>query len=742
MLSWTARCWLEACAGRFFYGNLGIQRRNAMGYYVPNFTRLKIRAGLPSVMHEDQLDRYAELHDFDGYIQDWDGTAPEPPRLGNVSITRDPNSASVEAGTVVTYTAARSGNAETLAYSWTIGGTAADRTITGGTTSETCVVTWLTAGRQNVTCEITASDEGVTGSPAEGTIAQTVFTTIGTVTISGDREATAGEEKTYTAEADGTATDVVFTFSAPGETFDGGTVVWSASGVRTITCTATSVTAAQSPVTATLNVVVSAAPVVGVVTVTNDDDLETIQVGVETTFSATNAGNAVVTSRTWTSTDAGATITPNAAGTSADVTFSAAGTFDVTCTMSDGTTPVAGSMSFTVTAAPISLTLSSPQLVDGAWDDSVGTNDFNAIQSPQLTWTLANAGTITGYSILITDDDANDNDGNPWRHWNVRAQPDGPNGGNGIIETTEASVTIARLTINDENNLPGETTPGSTSGGFGLANGFEPFSPPDEAHTYRAVVQAWNGATLVATSNELAGTYTPADMPEPGDPIEVATEASFTGTLQVGQTLTATPATYTNTTQSTTITTSFLGGATENGNFFLLANATTYELRPTDVNTWIKVRSSANDISMVDNVVSETDAQGPVEAQGVDPEGGVNPPEGETGIEIVTPTTIAGNPRPGSVMSAQPATFTGDDGMTVTGQWVSNPEETNEFGPLGWLPIEDMPENETSYVPTEDMVGQWIRYNTVAGPSTPGVSTVSASDPVQVEAAEGEINPN
>ena len=683
-------------------------------------------------MYEDMLDHYAEKHDFEDYIQDWDGTAP---RLGNVSITRAPNSASVEAGTQVTYTARASGNAESLAYSWTIGGTASDRTITGGTTSETCVVTWLTSGRQNVTCEITASDEGVTGSPAEGTIAQTVFTTIGTVTIRGDQTATAGEEVTYTAEADGSATDVEFTFSAPGETFDGGTVVWSTAGVRVVTVTATSATATQSPVTATMDVVVSARPVVGVVTVTNDDGLETIQAGVETTFSATNAGNAVVTGRTWTSTDTGATITPNGDGTSADVTFSVAGTFDVTCTMTDGTTPVAGSMSFTVTAAPISLTLSSPQLVDGAWDDSVGMNaEVDDIQNPQLTWTLANAGTITGYSLLITDDDADDNDGNPWRHWNVRAQPDGPNGGNGIMETTETTVTIARITINDENNLPGGATPGSTTGGFGLNNGFEPFSPPVEAHTYRVVVQAWNGTTLVATSNELAGTYTPADMPEPGDPIEVDTPASFTGTLQVGQTLTATPATFTNTTDTTTINTQFLGGATEDGNFFLLANATTYELRPTDVNTFIRVRTTANDISMVDDVVSETASQGPVQAQGVNPEGGVDPPEGETEIIVLTPTRINGTPTVGSTMNAVPATFTGDENMTVTGRWVSNAEETNELGPLAWLPIENVAENETRYVPTEDMVGQWIRYNTVATPSTPGVSTVDASDPVQVQA--------
>ncbi|BAQ94411.1 cell wall/surface repeat protein [uncultured phage_MedDCM-OCT-S31-C1] len=722
------------CSGRFFYGNLGIQRRNAMGYYVPNFTRLKIRAGLPSVMYEDQLDYYAEKHGFEDYIQDWDGTAP---RLGSVSITRDPNSASVEAGTEVTYTARSSGNAETLAYSWTIGGTDSDRTITGGTTSQTCVVTWLTSGRKNVTCEITASDEGVTDSPAEGTIAQNVFVTIGTVTIAGDQAVTAGEERTYTATASGSATDVEFVFSAPGETFDGGTVIWQSAGVRQITCTATSATATQSPVTATLDVVVSARPVVGAVTVTNDDDLDTIQAGVETSFSAVNAGNAEVVSRTWTSTDAGATITPNANGTSADVTFSAAGDFTVTCTMSDGTDSVAGSASMTVTAAPITLTVSSPQLVDGAWDDSVGMNAaVDDIQNPELTWTLANAGTITGYSLLIIDLDASDNNGDPWRHWNVRAQPDGPNGGNGIMEVTETSVTIGRITINDDNNLPGEATPGSTTGGFGLNNGFEPFGPPQEAHTYRVLVQAWNGNTLVATSNELEGTYTPENVPEePDGPIEVETPPSFTGTLRVGETLTATPATFTNAPESARVLTSFLGGATENGNFFLLTNADTYTLRVTDVNTWIRVQSRLNDISIIDDVTSESDPQGPVQEQGgVDPEGpDIDPPEGGTEIQIETETTIRGTPSAGQIMTATPATFSGDENMTVTGQWVSNDAETNDLGPLAWLPIEEAEENQTDLVIQEDLVGRWIRYNTVATPSTPGVSVVSASDPVQIQ---------
>ena len=585
-----------------------------MGYYIPNFTRFKLGAGIPCVLTEDQLERAATAHDFDGYIQDWDGTGV---RVGNVRITRDPNSANVEADVEVTYTGSSTGSAENKTFAWTIGGTDQDRTITGGTTSETCVVTYLNSGTYSVKCEVSSSDAGVEDSPQEATINQSVFVTIGDITVSGDTTATVGEEKTYTAENSGTADDVVYVFSAPGETFDGGTVIWSSNGLRTVTASATSEDAGDPGASGSLNVQVSNAPVIGAVTVTNDDDLDTIQAGVQTTFSATNAGTAAVTTRTWTSTDASATITPSADGTSADVTFSAAGSFTVTCTMGDGTNTEAGSASMTVTAAAISLTLSSPQLSNGVWDDSVGSNDADNLQSPEVTWVLANAGVITGYSLLMTDDDATDQSGGQYRHWNVRAQPDGQNGGNGIMETTDTNVTIARLAFGGDNNLPGSATPGSTSGGqnFAMNNGFEPLAPPDSAHTYRMQVQAWNGTTLVATSNELVGTYTPADGGGDGggDTITVETATTFTGTLQVGETLTATPATFSG---ADTITTSVRWQASDSadGNFIPFAfNSETVELTAQQENQFIQAvtSGSADGVQPVDSVSA---SQGPVTA--------------------------------------------------------------------------------------------------------------------------------
>ena len=85
--------------------------------------------------------------------------------------------------------------------------------------------------------------------------------TIGTVTVSGQASPTVGDTETYTAAASGNATDIVYTFAAPGETFTGGQVTWASDGATTVTATATSATAIDSGATGTLAVTVAAPPV-------------------------------------------------------------------------------------------------------------------------------------------------------------------------------------------------------------------------------------------------------------------------------------------------------------------------------------------------------------------------------------------------------------------------------------------------------------------------------------------------
>ena len=84
--------------------------------------------------------------------------------------------------------------------------------------------------------------------------------TIGAITVAGDASPTVGDTETYSASHNGTATDVVYTFSAPGEAFTGGEVTWANAGAATVTATGTSNTASNSPQTGTLAVTVAAAP--------------------------------------------------------------------------------------------------------------------------------------------------------------------------------------------------------------------------------------------------------------------------------------------------------------------------------------------------------------------------------------------------------------------------------------------------------------------------------------------------
>lgn len=101
---------------------------------------------------------------------------------------------------------------------------------------------------------------GVTGG-GEGDGGTPPVITIGTVRVSGDAAPAVGDTVTYTATRSGNSADTLFTFSAPGETFTGGTVTWANDGATTVTCTATSATATDSPATGTRAVTVSTAPI-------------------------------------------------------------------------------------------------------------------------------------------------------------------------------------------------------------------------------------------------------------------------------------------------------------------------------------------------------------------------------------------------------------------------------------------------------------------------------------------------
>ena len=95
------------------------------------------------------------------------GGAPAP-TVRTVTVSGDTTATD---GDTKTYTVSISGTASSLSYQWTVTG---DGTVNGGSTGASVDVD-LSAGSATVTCEVTASDAGVTDSPQSGNI--TVTTT-------------------------------------------------------------------------------------------------------------------------------------------------------------------------------------------------------------------------------------------------------------------------------------------------------------------------------------------------------------------------------------------------------------------------------------------------------------------------------------------------------------------------------------------------------------------------------------
>jgi hypothetical protein len=101
------------------------------------------------------------------------GGAPTPPpppppadtTIGTVTVA---GSEAVSENAVTTYTVSHDGDADDLSYAWAIEGG------TGTSATETCEVTWGSAGAGKVTCTITSTEDTVTDSPASGKLDVTI----------------------------------------------------------------------------------------------------------------------------------------------------------------------------------------------------------------------------------------------------------------------------------------------------------------------------------------------------------------------------------------------------------------------------------------------------------------------------------------------------------------------------------------------------------------------------------------
>ena len=101
------------------------------------------------------------------------GGAPTPPpppppadtTIGTVTVA---GSDAVSENAVTTYTVSHDGDADDLSYAWAIEGG------TGTSATETCEVTWGSAGAGKVICTITSAEDTVTDSPQSGDLDVTI----------------------------------------------------------------------------------------------------------------------------------------------------------------------------------------------------------------------------------------------------------------------------------------------------------------------------------------------------------------------------------------------------------------------------------------------------------------------------------------------------------------------------------------------------------------------------------------
>ncbi len=211
----------------------------------------------------------------------------------------------------------------------------------------------------------------------------------------------------------------------------------------------------------------------------------------------------------------------------------------------------------------------------------------------------------------------------------------------------------------------------------------------------------------VATRGQdtLSSTSTPAVGPVLAK-LAVTTEASVSGTPEVGQTLTATPAVFT-TTEGVTVTNRWLADGTP------IEGATGLTLTLTDTQLGAAITFESRAIRGDEApVVSESAPTADVT---------------RTPITVTTAATVAGEARVGQTLTGTPAVFSITDGVAVSNRWLAN-----------GAPIEGA--TGTTLELTEALLGQTITFESSAtrGDEAPVVSAAGPVGPVLPEAVDPE----
>lgn len=225
------------------------------------------------------------------------GSPPPPPpatKIGTLTLTTDD---SATEGDTKSASVSNDGDASSLGYKWQVTG----GTITSGDGTSAIQIEWGSAGAGSVKATVTSSDGFCDDSPQVATENVTVNfkpTSIGNVTLDGPQNPTEGDSASYTAQNDGDASGLTYSWSASGageisgdankKTVD---VNLTSSGTLSLTVVITSSdpNCSDSPKTSPHNIPVAFPPeFIGNVTVAGD---ATATVGEEKTYSASFDGN-------------------------------------------------------------------------------------------------------------------------------------------------------------------------------------------------------------------------------------------------------------------------------------------------------------------------------------------------------------------------------------------------------------------------------------------------------------------
>ena len=364
----------------------------------------------------------------------------EAATIGAVDISGKGN---VDAGGTAQYKSNVTSQVSDLVFQWEIfdGGTTdatstTEAQITAGATESGCTVSWKQAGSYDLKCTVTSATAA--DSPQEDTksVTATVVPTVGTATITGAASVEATKSTSYTASVSGNnVNDLEYQWSvlnadaqitAPNAASTN--ISFDKEGNATVKCVVSSpsTTDSSSP---TKEVTITTAKVIGNVTITADET--TIQATVADNFQAGYTGNIVDATYQWTvSPDDGTYAIASATAEATNITFNAAGSYEVRCKITSATANDSPSTSapttVTVTGIPSmpGVTLGGPQTIDAL---GVGRN---------YTSTTSDGSTLSGTTTY---------------QWTAQDEDTGETTGIGVtIETPTAQNTKVTYTTNSE----------------------------------------------------------------------------------------------------------------------------------------------------------------------------------------------------------------------------------------------------------------------------------------------------